>query len=309
MLVCENNFTENDIKNINEIKQFLNDWNIQYTTVDETIFLLPSKKEGGRTYEINYVISKQYPESYPKMGIKGVSKDYFFLLSKQAEDNNSFRLWIKDFEWCNERQKEVLKSYILHAAYKTPHNWYARECEVKVVPTKEAREFEAEHCFYGKRGASLNLGLYSKKEKNDIPAGTLIMLYTFGKNFFGKKEGVIEVIRVGTRKFSYVNGGSSKLFKHFLNNYKTIQIGNKEIKVEQIKFYSDYDHNIGNSMDQLGFEFDGYSGCGFMNFWIEEGVAKQRQPMKHKWVMEQMRLGKVLSIPNAGIKRFICNPS
>jgi hypothetical protein len=305
--MSENNYNKNDVKNINEIRQFLDDWNIEYIVMNETSFLLPPKKNDNRTYEINYVLSRQYPLAYPKMGIQGVNKDYFFLLSKEAENNNSFKLWIKNFEWSNERQREVLKSYILHAAYKTPYNWYARECDIRVVPRKEAREFEAKHCFYGKRGASLNLGLYSKKEKNNVPAGTLIMLYTFGLNFFGKKEGIIEVIRVGTLRYSYVSGGSSKLFKYFLNNYKTIQIGNKNIKVKQIKFYSDYDHNIGNSLDKLGFEFDGYSGCGFMNYWIEEDIAKQRQPMKHKWVMEQMRLGKVLSIPNAGIKRFICS--
>jgi hypothetical protein len=29
--------------------------------------------------------------------------------------------------------------------------------------------------------------------------------------------------------------------------------------------------------------------------------------MRHKWVMEQMNLGKCLAIPNAGVKTFILN--
>jgi hypothetical protein len=302
---CE--YNENDIKNVAEIKSFLDENDVNYTTEYDNFCLIDKNNPDKRKYEIEYVPSIQFPISYPKYGIEGVAKDYFFKLSLEAENNNSFKMWIKDFEWQDPRQREVLKSYILHAAYKTPFNWYARECEIRPVPTKVGRPFELEHCFYGKRGASLSLGLYSKKERHGVPAGSLLMLYTFGKNFFGKTEGVIEVIRVGTRKFSYVSGGSSKLFKHFLNNYKTIQIGKNLVEVKQIKFYSDYDHNLGGSMQNLGFEFINYSGGGFMNYWVETKTAKQREPMKHKWVMEQMMNGRVLAIPNAGVKTFLCD--
>lgn len=301
-------FNEADIKNLDEIKEFLDVNEIEYSTEYDNFCLWYGNPDGKRSYEIEYVPSRQFPISYPKFNIDGVDKNYFFDLSYKAEhENNSFKLWIKDFEWNNPRQKEVLKSYILHAANKTPHKWYARDCEVREVKSKEGRAFELENCFYGKRGASLSLGLYSKKEKNGLPAGTLLMLYTFGKNFFAKNEDIIEVIRVGTKKFSQVIGGSSKLFTHFLKEYKTIKIGNKDIPVKKVKFYSDYDHNLGDSMQNLGFEFDGYSKGGFMNFWVHEGIAKQREPMRHKWVMEQMNLGNCLAIPNAGVKKYILN--
>jgi hypothetical protein len=254
------------------------------------------------------VPSQLFPVKYPKYNIDGVEADYFYKLSYEAEvNNNSFKLWIKDFEWENDRQREVLKSYILHNASKTPYSFYGRDCEVREVPSKEARAFEVENCFYGKRGASLNLGLYLKKAKYDLPEGTLLMIYTFGLNFFAKKEGVIEIIRVGTRKFSHVSGGSTKLLKYFLDNYKTMKIGEKTINVSQLKFYSDYDHNLGSSMDALGFEFLGYSKGGFMNYWTETKTLKHREPMRHKWVMEQMSLGKCLAIPNAGTKNYVLN--
>ena len=112
-------------------------------------------------------------------------------------------------------------------------------------------------------------------------------------------------MRVGTKRFSQVIGGASKLLKHFIKNYEILTVGKKEIKVEKLKFYSDYDHNLGNSMDELGFKFDSYSKGGFMNLWLETGEVKGRQPAKHKWVMEQMSNGKVLAIPNAGVKTFI----
>ena len=304
-MICK--FNEKDLENIKELKDFLDFNGIEYSTEKSNFCLYYNNNEGKREYEIEYIPSKEFPIAYPKYNIEGVDSNYFFKLSQEAENNNSFKLWIKDFEWGNERQKEVLKSYILHAANKTPNKINARDCEVREVEGKIARQFELENCFYGKRGASLNLGLYLKKDVGDLPKGTLVMLYTFGKNFFAKSENIIEIIRVGTLKFTIVNGGSSKLLKYFINNYKQMTIGKNVIDVKQLKFYSDYDHNIGNSMHGFGFDFVGYSKGGFMNYWVEEGVAKQREPMKHKWVMEQMSLGKCLAIPNAGVKVFVLN--
>jgi len=291
-------------QNISDIKLFLDDNSIDYKQ-EENRFIIWHNSSERRSYDIHYVPSCDYPISYPKFGISGVDKDYFFKLSLESEENNSFKLWIKDFEWEDFNKKEVLKSYILHAADKTPNTFYARDCEIREVSSKEAREFETINCFYGKRGASLNLGLYLKKDKLGYKSGTLLMIYTFGKNFFGKKEGIIEIIRVGTLRFCNVVGGSSKLLNHFLKNYKNIKIGDKMVKVEEIKFYSDYDHNLGGSMDKLGFEFIGYSKGGFMNYWIETNKIKNREPMRHKWVMEQMQLGKCLAIPNSGVKNYL----
>jgi hypothetical protein len=293
-----------DIKNLEEIRKFLVENEIDFST-DKDNFCLWYNDENRRSYEIEYVPSLDYPISYPKYNINGVDNNYFYNISKEAEDNNSFKLWIKDFEWNDPNKKEILKSYILHAADKTPYKFYARDCYIDVIPSKEARNFEIENCFYGKRGASLNLGLRLKKDKHGLEKGTLIMLYTFGKNFFGKTDNMIEILRVGTKKFSHVVGGSSKLLNHFIKNYKVMTIGKKEIIPDKLKFYSDYDHNLGNSMTTLGFEFKGYSKGGFVNYWIEENKVKNREPMKHKWVMEQMSLGKCYAIPNAGVKTYI----
>jgi hypothetical protein len=299
--------TEENIKHLEEIKEFLDSNNIEYSTEYDNFCLWYGNPNGRRSYEIEYVPSLKYPIEYPKFNMKGVNKNYFYEKSIEAEQNNSFKLWIKDFEFRDEKKKEVLKSYILHAADKTPNKFYGRDCIVKEVPSKQARAFEAENCFYGKRGASLNLGLFLKKDKNGLEKDTLLMLYTFGKNFFGKKDNIIEIIRVGTLKFSHVVGGSSKLLKYFVDNYKTIKIGKNEIEVKQLKFYSDYDHNLGGSMDALNFEFVNYSKGGFMNYWIETGEVKNREPMRHKWVMEQMKEHKCYAIPNAGVKTYVLN--
>lgn len=292
-------------KNFQEIKSFLEENDVSFSVNDEGYFISYDKEDGKRGYEIVYIPSELYPIAYPKYNIDGVDKEHFFRLSHEAEHkDNSFKCWVKDYEWEDDRKREVLKSYFLHACGKTRHKYYARECVIKEVSSAEARLFESKHCFYGKRGASLNLGLYTKKEKNGVPAGTLLMIYTFGKNFFGKNND-IEVLRVGTQRFSQVLGGASKLLTHFLRNYPTLQVGQNIVPVKRLKFYSDYDHNLGASMDTLGFKFVNYSKGGFMNLWLETGEVKGRQPGKHKWVMEQMRQGKVLAIPNAGVKTFI----
>lgn len=298
-------YTTDDLQNLADIKAFLDLNQIEYDMVGDNFCLNKGNPGGKRSYEICYVPSHQYPIAYPKYGITGVDADYFYRLSHTAEtQDNSFKCWVKDYEWADNRKREVLKSYFMYAAGKIKNRYYARDCEVREVPSVIAREFESHHCFYGKRGASLNLGLYLTKWKNGNPPGTLLMIYTFGKNFFGKDDS-IEVLRVGTVKFSNVAGGASKLLKHFVANYETVKMGNTHVPVKKLKFYSDYDHNIGGSMDELGFEFVSYSKGGFMNYWLETGEVKGREPTRHKWVMEQMRLGKVLAIPNAGVKTYV----
>jgi hypothetical protein len=297
--------TPQAIKDLNEIKSFLEENGIEYKETDNHTFVLHyGNPEGKRSYEICYIPACQYPIAYPKYNIEGVTLNYFYNLSVEAENNNSFKCWIKDYEWADNRKREVLKSYIMYSAGKITNKFSARDFDVKEVPTNEARSFESEHCFYGKRGASLNLGLYLKKEKHGFPAGTLMMIYTFGKNFFGK-DNSIEILRVGTRKFCNIYLGASKLLNHLIKNYPTIKIGKNEIPVTTLKFYSDYDHNIGGSMDGLGFKFVNYSKGGFMNYWTETGIIKGREPVRHKWVMEQMEQGKVFAIPNAGVKTFV----
>lgn len=298
------NYTEYDMTVLTEIHDFLVENEIEYSTEYDNFCLNFGNPDGKRSYEICYVNSRDFPIEYSQYDIEGVKSDYFYNLSYKAEhEDNSFVCWVKDYEWNDPRKREVLKSYWLYAAGKVENKFYARDCEVREVQTKEARAFESEHCFYGKRGASLNLGLYTKREKYGIPSGTLVMLYTFGKNFFGK-DNSIEVLRVGTMKFCTVTGGASKLLNYFLDNYKTIKIGHNEVPVEKLKFYSDYDHNIGSSMNQLGFSFISYSKGGFMNLWLETGEVKHREPNKHKIIMQKMREGLILAIPNSGVKTF-----
>jgi hypothetical protein len=144
------------------------------------------------------------------------------------------------------------------------------------------------------------LGLYSKKDKNGIKAGTLLMIYTFGYPFFGHNLYDVEIIRVSTKLNCQVIGGASKLLSHFLLNYPTLNIGNKIVDVNKIVFIVDADHNSGESLETLGFTFVSHKGNGFMNVETATGKVFHRQPMHHKLIMERIAKGEVYSVANAG---------
>lgn len=298
------NFNDADIKNLTEIGDFLFEHGIQYSTEYDN-FSFPYGNGSGRLFEIEYVPTGAVYLNAPKYGVTdGVDVDYFFKMSKHAEENNSFKFWIKQFEWENPVKREVLKSQILHAAGKTPTKIPARYTEVKVFSNKEIRAFEEQNCFYGYRSASLNLGLVMKRDYQHLKKGDLVMVYTFGKNFFGKKEGIVEIFRVGTLNYCVVTGGTTKLCKHFIEKYPVMEIANKPVAYDKIVYYVDYDHGIGSSVDHLGFSLVRYSGGGFMNYDVLNNQVSHRAPMQHKQIMERIAKGEIISIPNAGVKVY-----
>jgi hypothetical protein len=298
------------ISNLNEIENFLKETNIDYIK-DDKIFNLYNNN-----IEIRYVDSENHKMDYEKrFGIKGIPHNYFINITKQNKEKGIRTIWIKDWEieesksivnidgveLTNYRRKwNVLQSYIKTGTGHIENRFYARDCEVKEIPNKELRPFLDENCLYGYRSANVNLGLYAKKDKNNIKKGTLLMIYTFGHPFFGKTLYDVEIIRVSTKLKCQVIGGASKLLSHFLINYPTLKIANKIINVNKIVFIVDADHNDAKSLDSLGFTFVSHKGNGFMNVETSTGKVFHRQPMHHKLIMERMSKGEVYSVANAG---------
>ena len=304
---------ERHLNNLNEIKEFLEKNNIPFEidTEDNRIFYL---KEGK--LELRYVDSENFKMDYTKrFGIVGIPHNYFIDITLENKEKGIRTVWVKDWEVETRktiidingeelkdyrRKWNVLQSYIKTAVGQIECRIYARDCEVREVPGKELRAFLETNCFYGYRSANKNLGLYLKKDKNGVKAGTLLMIYTFGHAYFGKGLYSVEVIRVGTKLFCQVIGGASKLLKYFLVNYPTLKMSGKEIKVTNIVYIVDGDHNDGRSLETLGFTFVSHHGAGFMNVDTTTGEVFHRRPMRHKEIMDKMAKGLVYSVGNAG---------
>jgi hypothetical protein len=294
-----------------EVRSFLSINNIEFTETDEYIKVTPEGKQEVHIYPLKDAYD--YRSGLFDDAGGGVPKNYFFNISVENEKQDIRTIWLKPWEWLKgARMRNVLSSIILNACGVTGTNFAGRDTEVREVSNKELRPFLEQNSFYGYRAASLNLGLFLTKERNGYPAGTLLMVYTFGYPFFGAKNGKYdaEVIRAATLIGTNVRGGASKLFKHFVENFPALIIGKggkdeRHVYWTKCCYFVEFDHTNGNSLPHLGFDFLEYSGAGFMNVRAETGVPFHRQPMNHKQVMQDIRDGKVYSVHNAGVKTFI----
>ena len=328
--------SEGDLNNLNIIRSFFTEEGIAFDEDKDICGLFRFNDMNGNVIELRYVNSYCFPmDNSKRFGdkCKGVEHDYFYNISRYNADHNIRVIWVFDFEmeqindnvsyWSGKkgyhRQWEVIKNTIRTATGRIRHRFRGGDFVVGEVDNKQLRSFLNTNCFYGYRSASINLGLFLKKDKYGFKKGELIMVLTFGFNFYGnKKRGddpFIEIIRASTRIGCQVIGGMSKLLKHFCLNYPEIEVGSGSgkhtIKVNELKFYCDASHNDGRGMSNsaLAFRFDDW-GYGFMNRYTEDvdadglkgkkGEIFHRKPHYHKLIMKLIGEGKIISIANAG---------
>jgi hypothetical protein len=139
---------------------------------------------------------------------------------------------INDHEWYEK--PEVVKSMLLHRLGITPIKVHARACDIRIVSSKDTRDFmELNHIQGGHVTSSVNLGLYLADE--------LVSMMTFGKPRMNKGY-EWELIRFCNRTYTRVTGGAQKLFRHFI---KTSNPGS-------IITYANRRYSTGNLYQQLG---------------------------------------------------------
>lgn len=313
-----------DFSLYNSILDFLEDHNISYTLNSDNIFGIINLN--NEQLQLRYISSRHYAIGSEQLTLSKelyiIPVDYFLKLSKENYNNGIRTILMFDFEIRNNRQFNVLKNYILTATCNIQNRIYGRDCYIKVIEdTKISQEFLNQNCFYGYRNATISLGVYTKKDISNIKKDTLVMVYTFGHNYYGKDKNnsYIEVIRVATKLGCQVLGGASKCIKYFLKNYSTIQFNNKEYPVAKLKFYVDASHNDGKSMQTLEFKFIEWKSPGFINVFqdnVDEtyningkpyrlsGLRNevfQRKPYLHKQIKQLISEHKIISVPNAGV--------
>lgn len=332
--------TSEDKRNISLIREFLDGCGIDYTEDTSICGLFRFSDMNGNPIELHYVNSYFFPmDNSKRFGevCKGVEHDYFYNISRCSSEEGIRVIWVFDFEMSQtndstlcwkgsngyHRQWEVIKNTIRTATGNIAHRFRGSDFEVKEVDNKTLREFLDTNCFYGYRSATINLGLFLKKDKQGFKKGDLMMVLTFGYNFYGNKNRTdnpfIEIIRASTKIGCQVIGGMSKLIKHFTLNYPTIDVGSGEkkhtITVNELKFYCDASHNDGRGMSHsaLAFHFEDW-GYGFMNRYTQDvdenglkgkkGELFHRKPHYHKQIMKLIGEGKIISIANAGTSVF-----
>jgi len=237
----------------------------------------------------------------------GYKKDHFQQISIANEKNGIRTIWVKPWEFeAGSSKRGVIESIIRTSAGLISTTFNGRDTVVKEIKSKDLREFLNENSFYGFRGASISLGLFLKKDVGEYKKDTLLMVYTFGHPFFGGKKNKydLEVIRAATLKNVQVRGGASKLFKYLVDNHSTVTINGIEREWKTIVYYVDYDHNSGNSLPHLGFNFVGYAAPGFMNVTRATGKATHREPARHAEIMRKIKEGEMFSVFNAGVKVY-----
>lgn len=270
---------------------------------------------------IIYVNSYDYRKRVLKYNYNdGISQDYFINESKKYEKDGIKCIWIKDYElndsitlkdyngnyhYDYHRKWQVIKSYIKYSVNECPNTLYARDCEVHEVNNQELKVFLEKNSLLGYKSSSVNLGLYLKRDKGSLKKGTLVMVYTFGVNYFSSTSDKqnVEVIRASTLIDYHINGGASKLMKHFFENYPVIKVKNKLINTDSIIYYVDADHNNGNTLDCLGFSLVSWKS-GFVYVNSNKITSQMRNPSKYKEMQESLMSHKFFISPTAGTKVY-----
>ena len=267
--------------------------------------VLKALGKGGQELDI-YVPSKKVAIEYNGrywhsidmiMKSKGVSyaeaKRYHYMKSYECEKQGVRLIHIWDYEWADPRKQKVLKNIILGALGMLPERYYARNTVCKHYKKDcerwaELNQFFAENNIQGNRGGS---DVFTLEDKN----GRILMAYKFGRPSGGRAKQLYEyeMVRGASAYGVQVVGGASKLWKHFVDT----------LKPNSVVYYIDYNYFDGRSVEKLGGKFI-TSQPGVKNYWVELDEVKNRQPAKHREVMEAIRRGEVLEIWNAGTKTY-----
>lgn len=223
---------------------------------------------------------------------------------KEYHDNNIRCVFIYPAYLSNPNRVNVYKNILLYHCG-LAKRVYARNTVIQKYPSVKMKKFFEENNIEGYRNAKTAYVLEDKITHEPY------MCYLVGHSYFGNGNYDCEIARGACKLGIQVIGGASKLWKHIIQD-------NPDIK--SIVYYCDrreYDQrSIGHLMDSVAMQGLGHvytlmGGKSFMNYWVNDvyiddklwhrsGDYKNREPAKHKLVMEAVHKGDCVPVYNPG---------
>ena len=264
-----------------EIVTWLNNLNI--VNIERNVNILDGKEIDIFLPDYNVGIEfngNYWHNEYHKQNIYHQNK------SLLALSKNIFLYHIFEYEWTDLNKKERILNQLKNILQKNTNKIYARKCEIKIVNTKDKKEFINKYHIQGDCASKINIGLYFNNE--------LISIMTFGISRFNK-ECKYELIRYCSKANTNIVGGASKIFKYFVDNF--MEYGSKCVS------YSDISKTKGSIYNTLGFEFikieyPNYVWCNGHNI-----LSRYKCQMKNE--IDTMRSRNYYRIFDCGTKTWI----
>lgn len=192
---------------------------------------------------------------------QGKGRDYHLEKTRECEAQGIKLFHFFDLELQNKG--EICKSMINNALGDTKRV-FARECEVREISAKDAKEFCELNHIQGACIDKVRFGLFA--------SGELISVMTFGKSRYNKAY-EWELLRFCSKVGYSVVGGASKLLKAFERVYlpqSLVSYGNRR-----------WCNSVANVYKALGFEYKGDTLPNY--FYIVDGALQNRQNyQRHK---------------------------
>lgn len=178
--------------------------------------IIENDRKAIKPYELDiYIPSKnvaiEFDGTYWHSFNAGAPKDYHLMKTRMCEEKGIRLIHIFEYEW--EHKQDICKSIISSSLGLYDFKVYARNCSVKEVDSKLAKQFLEDNHIQGSINSSYRLGLFYNDE--------LVQLICIGKSRFKKDE--VELLRMCTKLHTQVIGGFSKLMKYqpynIINSY------------------------------------------------------------------------------------------
>lgn len=190
-----------------------------------------------------------------KLGIEVNGLYWHSNIDKNYHINKTNKCTEKDIQllhfWDSEINKkfDIVTSIISNKLKLNQSKIFARNCQIKEISSKEAKEFLDKNHLQGYSNSSIKIGLFYNEE--------LISVMTFGKPRFNKNY-EYELLRFCNKLNTSVIGGASKLFSYFLKNY--FQHGEKIVSYANIRI------SDGGLYHKLGFIEKGKTDPNYFYF-------------------------------------------